>query len=135
MIRRTNRKLTLEQRIARLEKALHTNVKTRRFESDNRSANFTSAEARLFKNTLDRRDDISVIECSADPDTDSWFVVVADLDGDNETDFSVYKFADGHVEAWQDDRSRNSKSYNSVRDCANDLEPYDSSLYGDAEWY
>ena len=129
-----NRKLTLEQRIARLERMLQKNIKSRKFESSSDSANFTSAESRLFKNALKRRDDIQVITLSADPDTDSWYVVVSDQDGDNETSFGVYKFADGHVEAWQGDRSRYSTSYDSVRECAEDIAPYDSDLYGDVKW-
>jgi len=129
-----NRKLTLEQRITRLEKLLKLNRGTRKFEQSYETSDFTAAEVKRFCKALNMRSDISVIKCAANPDVDSWFVVIADSDGDNETDFGIYKYADGHIEAWRDDRSRYSTSYNSVEECAEDIGPYDTSLWGD-EYY
>ena len=69
-----SRKLTLEDRIARLERALAPNRKQRKFERTNEQVAFTADEARRFKNILKRRDDISVVELSADPNDEDWYV-------------------------------------------------------------
>ena len=137
MIRRkTNkfesRKLTLEERINRLERALTSNRKSRKFESKEFGV-FTADEARRFMNMLNRRSDISVAESSVSPNTDTWFVVIADEDGDNETSFDIYKL-DDHVEAWMDGRSRYAQVFSSVEECADEILPYDTGLWGD-EFY
>jgi hypothetical protein len=129
-----NRKLTLEQRITRLENALKANRRgTRKFEQSYETSDFTAAETKLFCKTLNMRSDISVIKCAANFNIDDT-VVIADPDGDNETYFSIHKYDDGRIEAWRDDRSRYSTSYNSIEECAKDIEPYDTSLWGD-EYY
>ena len=114
-------------------KASRRNIRCK-FEQSYEEDVFTADEARRFRRALNMRSGISVIKCVADPNSDSWYVLIADSDGDNETSFGIYKYADGHIEAWRDDRSRYSTSYNSIEECAEDIEPYDTSLWGD-EYY
>lgn len=138
--RKTNkfesRKLTLEERISRLERALAPTRKSRKFERSNEQVAFTADETRRFKNILKRRNDISVIKCYADPNDKDWYVVLSDDDGHDSTSYGIYKYADGHIEAWRSDRARYATAFDSVDECAENIMHYDPSLYGDNEdWY
>ena len=124
------RKLTLEQRINRLEKLLSSNRRSRKFESNANFENFTAEEAREFARILKNRSDIAVEQCSVAPNTDTWFVVITDEDGDYVTNFGIYKI-NGHIEAWKDDRSRYAQVFNSVAECASSID-YD---YDDGEYF
>lgn len=124
------RKLTLEQRINRLEKLLSSNRRSRKFESNANFENFTVEEAREFARILKNRSDIAVEQCSVTPNTDTWFVVITDEDGDYVTNFGIYKI-NGHIEAWKDDRSRYAQVFNSVAECASSID-YD---YDDGEYF
>ena len=123
------RKLTLEQRIARLERLTSSNRKSCKFESSD-ELKFTAVEARNFVRALNNRNDIKVVECSVEPNTDSFYVAIADEDGYNETTFDIYKYSN-HVEAWRNGRASLSESFTDVLDCAENINIYDASLWGD----
>lgn len=132
-----SRKLTLEDRIARLERALAPNRKQRKFERTNEQVAFTADEARRFKNILKHRGDISIVELSADPNDEDWYVEISDDEGGPDTtSYAIYKYTDGRIEAWRSGCARYSSEYASVDECAKHIMHYDPSLYGDDEdWW
>lgn len=110
-------KLTIEERISRLEHKLSSK---RKFEATDNFEVFTAEEARRFKKLLASRTDISLVDSSIIPNTDTWFVLIADDEGDYETPFGIYKI-NGHIEAWEDDRSRYAQVFSSLEECADEL--------------
>lgn len=109
--------LTIEERISRLERKLSSKCK---FEGTNKFEIFTAEEARIFKKLLNSRTDISLVDSSIIPNTDTWFVLIADDEGDYETTFGIYKI-NGHIEAWEDDRARYAQVFSSLEECADEL--------------
>lgn len=115
-------KLTLEQRINRLEKFI-----TNKFEAVNSYGHFTRTDVKPFIDALNNRDDILVLDYDTPVNSDTWKVTISNIDGTDKTFFDVYMMSDGTVTVWDGNHAFNpinSKRFRSVTSCANRLVPY-----------